>query len=36
VEVTLRPAYMLLTGLSGKLLRSANLFDSLGLIAICP
>jgi cobalt-zinc-cadmium efflux system protein len=28
-------AYTLRTGLSGKLLRSANLFNSLGLIMIC-
>src|SRR2546428_4684251 len=28
-------AYMLRTGLSGRLLRSANLFNSLGLLAIC-
>ena len=28
-------AYALRTGLSGKLLRSANLFNSLGLIMIC-
>ena len=28
-------AYVLRTGLSGKLLRSANMFNSLGLIMIC-
>jgi cobalt-zinc-cadmium efflux system protein len=28
-------AYTLRTGLSGKLLRSANLFNSLGLMAVC-
>src|SRR2546425_8363760 len=28
-------AYTLRTGLSGRLLRSANLFNSLGLLAIC-
>src|SRR5215468_995426 len=28
-------AYTLRTGLSGRFLRSANLFNSLGLIAIC-
>ncbi len=28
-------AYTLRTGLSGKLLQSANLFNSLGLIAVC-